>query len=183
MLQHNDIIYDGGNRYRVAIEHDEDSGTPWESEDGHGPVTDWTDRPKAPGERVLSVSGRASRFYNVQQAVEIAKRDGWNTPPYEIVGESAAERAVRAVDADFRHLRDWCLDRWEYLVVRVQLVDALGRKMEDHPTIQTFWEESRIESIDPEAVEKEARNLATLLTESLREAGLVYLPARWVPAQ
>ena len=181
MLQTNDFIRDGDNRYRVTIEHDEESSPPWEMQEGHGPVTEWTDRPKAPGERVLAVSGRVHRLYNVQAAVEIARRDHWNTPPYEVVGESASERAVRAVDADFRYLRDWCMDRWEYLVVRVQLVDCIGRPMQDHPAIQTYEEAGGIESIDPDVVEAEARSLAASLTENLRTAGLIYRPARWEP--
>lgn len=182
MLQTNEIIHDGGNHYRVTIEHDDLAQAPWVAYEGHGPVTDWLSRTKAPGERLLSTSGTQHRYYNVQEAVEIAKRDGWNTPPYEVSGESAAERAVRAVDADYRYLRNWCLDAWEYLEISVQLVAEDGRNMEaDHPTIETYNSTGCVESLDDDLVEQTAIGLAKELSENLREAALVYHPAHWEP--
>jgi len=118
----------------ATIYHDADHGAPWEEEDGHGPVTDW--RPygynqhptKAPGERVLARSGRSVRLYDWAEAVKIAKRDGWDAPPY---GEgTAGQRAVRAAEADFQHLRRWCEDQWHYVGVGV-VVSRAGVDLTD----------------------------------------------------
>jgi hypothetical protein len=102
----------------ATIHHDSDHGTPWENEDGHGPVTDWMDKDsKVAGYRVLSADGRRVRFYNYAEAIKIAKRDGWDAEPY---GEGTkGERAARAVDADFANLKAWCRDEWWYVGVAV----------------------------------------------------------------
>lgn len=106
----------------VSIEHDSDMGPPWENAEGHGPVSDWTTRDKRPGERILSADGSLKRFYDVQEATAIAKRDGWDAPPYKT--GTKGERAARAVQADFDNLREWCNDQWFYvgLVVKVSVM-------------------------------------------------------------
>ena len=112
----------------ATIYHDPDHGAPWEEEDGHGAVTDWTNRQKAPGERILAEAGGRGygnthrRFYDWAGAVKTAKADGWDAPPY---GEgTAGQRAVRAVEADFQHLRAWCNDDWFYVGVAVTVSRA-----------------------------------------------------------
>lgn len=40
--------------FSVKFEHDACAGTPWENCDGHGPVTDFLQRSKRPGELVLN---------------------------------------------------------------------------------------------------------------------------------
>lgn len=95
---------------------DHDMGAPWDNEDGHGPVSDWTNRAKLPGERVLNEDrfGRR-RYYDVAEAIQIAKRDGWDAEP---IGQGAkGQRAARAVEADFRRLRGWCEGEWCYVGV------------------------------------------------------------------
>lgn len=95
----------------ARVEYDDNTGAPWEEHDGHGPVSDWTGRDKHPGERVLTDDNRGwRRYYDIQEATKIARRDGWDAPPY---GEgTAGQRAARAVEVDFRRLRDWCRDEW-----------------------------------------------------------------------
>lgn len=61
----------------ATVVRDDDMGAPWENEDGHGPVSRWTSRPKRPGERVLNVDRGSYRYYDFAEAVKIAKRDGW----------------------------------------------------------------------------------------------------------
>ena len=100
-----------GLRFRVDLFVDDDSDTPWDREDGHGPVTNWTQRDKAPGKRVLAEDGRFKRFYDFAEAVRIARRDGWDAAPY---GGTNSQRAARAAEADFKRLRAWCRDEWHY---------------------------------------------------------------------
>jgi len=106
-----------GFELTATVHHDPDAGMPWEREDGHGPVSEWTSRDKQPGERVLSSDRQSKRFYNFAEAVEIAKRDGWDAEPF---GQgTAGERAARAAEADFKALKAWCNDEWTYAGVAV----------------------------------------------------------------
>lgn len=75
----NETIRIAGFELAVTIEPDSDSGAPWEESDGHGPVSDWTTRDKAPGELVLSHDRSAKRFYDYAEACRIARRDGWGS--------------------------------------------------------------------------------------------------------
>jgi len=77
MLCNGDVIEKGGYRFRVNIEDDDTFDAPWERDDGHGPVSDWTSRDKLPGERVLNTDHGRKRYYDVAEATRIAKRDGW----------------------------------------------------------------------------------------------------------
>lgn len=101
-----------GHTITIKWYHDEDHGTPWEEEDGHGPVSEWTRRDKQPGERVLCEDHGNVRYYDFAEAVKIAKRDGWDAKPYGT--GTAKQRTTRAVEADFDHLRGWCNDAWHY---------------------------------------------------------------------
>lgn len=106
-----------GGVFRAKIVADDHMGAPWEEQDGHGPVTDWTTRAKASGERILCEDGGARRFYNVAAAIQIAKRDGWDAPPYTPV--TMGQKAARAVEADYRRLKTWCDDDWRWIGVVV----------------------------------------------------------------
>ncbi len=105
----------------VATIHDDDDNTaPWKQEDGHGPVSDWTSRDKAPGELVLNEDGRSKRFYDFAEAVKIAKRDGWNAEPLDD-GLTGGAKAAKAARADYERLRRWCDDDWRYIGVALQV--------------------------------------------------------------
>lgn len=108
----------------ATIHLDDDTTPPWEREDGHGAVTNWTSRPKAPGERVLSSGRRESRFYDFAGAVQIARRDAWGVPGGRLEGESVGAYAVRAVERDFEALKAWCADEWFYCGVALQVSRA-----------------------------------------------------------
>jgi hypothetical protein len=115
----------------ARIVHDEDSGAPWDNEDGHGPVSGWTSRKKRPGERILCEDHGSYRLYDVQEAIELAKRDGWDTKPYQT--GTAGERAVRAVEADYRYLRGWCRDEWCYCGIVLSVTHTkTGIELEDN---------------------------------------------------
>ena len=108
---------ENGNRRTavVAIVPDESHGAPWENEDGHGPVTDWTRRDKTPGELVLCEDRGSRRFYDFAEAVRTARRDCWGVN--DIATETARQRATRAAREDFERLRRWCNAQWSYVGV------------------------------------------------------------------
>lgn len=112
-----------GTFYRVSIEPDECMGEPWEEHDGYGVVSEWTTRSKRPGERVLCTDGQFKRYYDFAETCRIARRDGWNAEPYSTT-ETARQKAAKAVEADFRHLRAWCNDEWSWVGVVVTAPDG-----------------------------------------------------------
>jgi hypothetical protein len=117
-----------GFTVRAIICDDRDSGPPWQEEDGHGPVSDWTSRNKRPGERTLVQDHGSRRFYDFAEAVKIARRDRWG-PVLE--GKSAGEIAAAAVERDFKALKAWCNDEWHYVGVRLAVFRA-GVPMASH---------------------------------------------------
>lgn len=119
-----DEVTRDGFSLRARIEHDGDTGAPWEEHDGHGPVSDWTRRDKLPGELLLDENGyhgpyAKKRFYDFAEACRIARRDGWNAAPYDVPGETPRQRAAKAARADFERLRAWCDDGWNWCGVVV----------------------------------------------------------------
>lgn len=70
-----------GVQFVAEVFHDDTADAPWDREDGHGPVTDWTTRDKAPGELILASDGRRRRYYDFAEACRIARRDGWGFLP------------------------------------------------------------------------------------------------------
>ena len=112
----------GGYVITATIHSDEGLRLPWEEEDGHGPVTEWTRRAKRPGELVLTDSGpRLRRLYDFQEACKIARRDGWGVAGGRQDGESARAYAARAALADYDRLRRYCNGHWEYVGVAVSV--------------------------------------------------------------
>lgn len=93
----------------ARIVHDQISGEPWKESDGHGPVSDWVRRGKRPGERVVSEDRDLYRYYDYEEAIKIAKRDGWDAPPY---GGTTSEKAARAVERDYQAMKAWCDNEW-----------------------------------------------------------------------
>lgn len=122
---------DLGNGYRAEIEteQDIDMGPPWKEHDGHGIVSEWATRDKAPGERVLAHDGRHKRYYDVAGTILIAKRDGWGVSEYDSRGsyigpkefKTKGAKAAAAVEHDFEHLRRWCADQWCWIGVQVKV--------------------------------------------------------------
>jgi hypothetical protein len=90
MLYDGDTFTRGGRTFKVEFPRDDDRGAPWLEEDGHGPVTGLERREKAPGEMVLNDDRGAKRFYDFQEAVKIARRDGWGFLPYKMQIEPVA---------------------------------------------------------------------------------------------
>jgi hypothetical protein len=122
-----DIFEHKGRKYRVRFEHDDSHGAPWEECDGHGVVSDWTTRDKAPGERVLASDRSSKRYYDVCETAKIAKKDGWGLGNDELaklaqsLGRMPTKKEIvaRAVDNDFEYMRAWCNGEWHYCGVVV----------------------------------------------------------------
>jgi hypothetical protein len=82
-----DTFEHGGLTFRVSLERDEYHGTPWDEEDGHGPVSEWTHRAKRAGELILSSDRGSRRLYDFAEACHIARRDRWGFLPGELKTE------------------------------------------------------------------------------------------------
>ena len=143
----------------ATIHHDGDHGAPWEEEDGHGEVSEWTARDKRPGERVLISDRQSKRFYDFAGAVELAKRDGWDTPPYGT--GTKGERAARAAEADYRNLKAWADNEWYYVGI-VLSVSCKGITLAEHGA--SLW------GIESSAGDYLTETANDLLPEALRAA-------------
>jgi hypothetical protein len=153
-----------GNRFLLTLTQDTDHGAPWDNEDGHGPVSDWTTRAKAPGEMVLCEYRRSRRYYDFAAAVRLARRDGWNAAPYYPPGEETlGQRAHKAALADFDRLRRWCSDDWCYVGAKVELVDEDDEPMPDFS--EALW---GIESDAGDYFTEVAHELAWSIIQELR---------------
>lgn len=117
----NETIIVDGYKFTVTNEYDHDTRAPWDEHDGHGPVSDCTSRAKKPGERVLHEDRSFKRYYDWETAVFLAKRDGWGAPGDE--GMTRGQKAAHAAEADFQRLKDWCDDKWTWVVLTVTLFD------------------------------------------------------------
>ena len=114
----------GAMSFRIEWVYDTDADAPWDCGDGHGPVSDWTSNPKAPGQMVLCSDRRMHRYYDFAEAVKMARRDGWDTKPYGT--RKPGERAHAAAMADYNYLRRWCDQQWWCCGIVVTLLDADG---------------------------------------------------------
>jgi hypothetical protein len=112
----------------ATVYRDDDHEPPWERDEGHGPVSDWTTRTKRPGERILSENRDSHRYYDFAEAVKTARADGWDTKPYKT--GTKGERATRAAEHDFAVLKAWCDDEWWYCGIAVT-VECEGVELTD----------------------------------------------------
>lgn len=127
-----DTFERNGRTFSVTHPYDDSGDAPWERDDGHGPVTNWTTREKRPGEWLLGADRSHRRYYDAQEATQIARRDGWGLAPDDLAafekqeGRKATRRmiAAEAVRRDYEHLRRWCNDQWQYVGVVVKHPDS-----------------------------------------------------------
>ena len=123
-LYHGDQFEHGGRAFTVLFERDECLGAPWDEHGGHGVVSDWNTRDKAPGERVLCSDRNSRRYYDVEASLKIARRDQWGCGDDSHQHTTKRAEAACAVDRDFDYLRRWCTDQWEWLVVTVTVIEG-----------------------------------------------------------
>ena len=122
-----------GRTFGWIIKPDACNDPPWEQDDGHGPVSDWTNRDKQPGERVLNTDHGSKRYYAFAEACRIARRDGWGVNGGKRLGESDRAYAARAAEADYERLRRWCNDDWSYVgVVLIPLCPCCNEGKPDY---------------------------------------------------
>ena len=167
-----DTIEHNGLTFRVTKEHDHDAGAPWEREDGHGPVSDWTTRGKFPGELVINKDRGRFRYYDFAEACRIARRDGWGargTGESEVSPRAIAAQAARE---DFEHLKAWCDDRWSYIGVVVTLLDIEGNETD---AVQSLWgiadDGSFAEQVAQEQVEQCADEAVDMIADGVYISG------------
>jgi hypothetical protein len=162
-----DTIELHGHRYQVSVDPDPDAGAPWEECDGHGVVTDWAQRAKRPGERVLANDRHWHRYYDIAASTRIARRDGWGLDAERTaalarrLGRIPTRRdiASEAVDQDYRFLRGWCNDEWAYHIVTVT-----------DPTTDEYESMGWVEGYDPDHVGAVIAALACDLERRLHQA-------------
>jgi hypothetical protein len=135
-------IYDGqilsvdGIDFLISIEPDQDCPPPWENCDGHGAISMRAARSgefaeyawKKPYQIFLGATRSNGHpmhvFYDVQESIRVAKRDGWNTAPY--AWKTKGEQADAAVRADVRYLAGYLSGKWEYSFITVHALDDSG---------------------------------------------------------
>ena len=150
----------------VCIEYldDSDSDPPWDNSDGHGPVrisrtVNYTGRhTKRPGERPMNSPCRNQYqyLYDWQEACRLARKDGWNTEPYD-----APNQVARAVQADFDFLRGWINDDWRYVGVRVTIP---GTSFED-----SLWGVETYKDYHETCAKEQAEELVTAYLAEQKE--------------
>ena len=128
MLYDNDKFERGGRTFTFRTEFDDSHGAPWEEDDGHGVVSEWTTRDKAPGERVLHADRSSKRYYDIAATMQIARKDGWGLCDADKAKLAAklgraptrGDIVAEAVDRDYEHMRRWCADLWQWIGVIVE---------------------------------------------------------------
>ena len=161
-----DIINHRGFTFRVDIENDGSNEAPWHKSDFHGPVSGWTRREKSPGELVLNQDRSSKRYYDLQGAMALAKKDGWSLCAADTaklaakLGHAPSKGEIRAeaVRRDYEDLRGWCNDDWRYVGVIVTLIPD-DEESDDVPTDYSYaiW---GIESYSTDYLQETALELA-----------------------
>jgi hypothetical protein len=166
-----------GYTFRYQCEVDEDMREPWKEHDGHGIISEWTTRGKAPGERIVATDHRSYRYYDIAGTLEVAKRDGWgvrrpestgNTPAdyAPLKGESKRAYTARAVEADFERMRDWCDDKWHWCYISVTLLDAEGEETTEREGLGGIDGDDQDEYLATEARELAEQIIARIEVET-----------------
>lgn len=120
----------GGKRFLVELVPDDCAEPPWVDEYPYDLVTDWL-RPsdKKPGWRVLCADRGHCRFFDVQKAVKVARKERWGLHYY---GGTVGEAAANTVERMFDYYRSWCDNVWCYVGVRVTLLKEDGTPDPEH---------------------------------------------------
>jgi hypothetical protein len=110
---------------------DDTMDAPWVEDEGHGIVSDWTKRPKEDGELVLNQDGASYyRYYDFKATCKKALDESWDCYPLNDGSETPKQQAAKAVISDFKRLKAWCDDEWEWVGVIVTLLDDEGKQTE-----------------------------------------------------
>lgn len=123
----------------VELPYDECMGEPWKEHDGYGDVSEWTNRDKRPGERILCTDHGSRRYYDFAGAIAKAKKEGWGLAEKELAELAArlgrkptnGEVIEQAVERDFDRLKGWCDNDWHWVSVHTTLFDADDNEIAD----------------------------------------------------
>lgn len=170
-----DNIQYKGLSFSVRIKADDSMREPWKEHDGHGIVSEWTTRDKAPGERALCDDRGSRRFYDFAETIKLARRDRWNIRGVDDEDVAALARKLgreptarevtaEAVERDFRRMRGWCNNEWSWVGVVVTLLDTDGNATDE---TESLW---GIESDSPEYHAEVAQELAEQIAGRVGDA-------------
>lgn len=151
------LIEKGGKTFNVEWHYDDNCGSPWEENCGHGEVSEWTRRAKRPGELVLMKDRGMSLFYDFAGTVKKALAEGWG-----VVGRTFRTRREQAAAAawfDFEYLRRWCEGGWHWCGIVVTLLDE---DYEDTDIEASLW------GIESEDASYHADVIEDLITQCLQ---------------
>lgn len=118
-----------GHDVTLSWFHDPFHSPPWKEHDGHGIISDWESRPKAPGERILCSDRTSHCFYDWQATMALAKKDGWGLGPIELakleskLGRKPTQNEIVAesVERDFQYCKGWANDDWHWCGYQVEI--------------------------------------------------------------
>lgn len=132
-----------GHTFRFRCEIDQDMIEPWKEHDGHGEISEWTNRDKAPGERILAQDRRSYRYYDIQETIKVAHKDGWGCRMdlEANLGRKPTKKeiAAQAVNEDFEHMRSWCEDKWHWCGIIVTMIkDSFGNTPEQEIEVSVW---------------------------------------------
>lgn len=133
ILSEGDTFTHQGQRFRATFPRDEDMREPWKEHDGHGVISDWTTRTKAPGEKILIEDRESRRYYDIAATLTLARKDGWGCSHSRMsdgtftAGHPTQKAAVAcAVEEDYQRMRAWCTDEWSWCGVVVKWIAPDG---------------------------------------------------------
>ena len=128
-----------GYTAEIVVARDISLGPPWQENDCHGIVSEWTKCDKRPGEWLLQETKRGERlYYGFAATVKKAKQDGWGLSPEETdklrksLGRKPTRNQIvrRAVELDFKYLQAWCDDEWQWMEYRVNVTTPEGVQLD-----------------------------------------------------
>ena len=167
-----------GCTIRVACFYDSDNTAPWDSDAGHGPVSDWRPaRSKAPGELILCTDRHGgARLYDYTEARAIPERDGWG-----IGAEREAELIARlgrpptrkeilheAVMVNYTYLKRWCEDDWWYIGYQTTVSGPDGETVPFHYYTGGPWARHEVEEDSCWAFDSDSEDY--MISEALSNA-------------
>lgn len=145
--------------FRINIIADVDADAPWDSEGGHGPVTDWVRREATSSEWLLNSDRGAYRYYNHVEAKKFAELEGWGG-----CGDTRDEQLDDAVYKDYVNLKAWCNDEWRYVGIEVYPLTKDGDELKSKA--ESIW---GIESDNTSYINELAQELMYSICEVLPE--------------
>jgi len=121
-----------GHSFKFEVKHDEHMGPPWKEHDGHGVVSDWTDRPETASERAIAYDRGSHLFYDIDATIELALKDSWGVDEKtkadlskEYKGKGLKYEIARAATMqDFERMKGWCQNEWWWVGVVVTMLKA-----------------------------------------------------------